>query len=83
MADDFARDDLLTWFTTEHERTAVFWPYHRFDSGEDMPPAADTLHQLADTLIEVAAQSPTVIAGGLLVAARALLDYTERQVAHG
>lgn len=76
-ADDYARDDFLAWFATEHERTAALWPYHRC---EDVPAPADTLHQLADTLIEVAAQSPTVIAGGLLVAARALLEYTERQV---
>ena len=39
----------------------------------------DTLHQLADVLTDLAAESPPRIAGGLLVAARAMLAYAEAQ----
>ena len=75
--DDWPGSDFVVRFAQEHHEIAAPWPYAHCKAAVA---AADTLHQLADTLIEVAAQSPTVIAGGLLVAARALLDYTERQV---
>src|SRR3990167_5186235 len=39
----------------------------------------DTLHQLADVLTDLAAESPPRIAGGLLVAARAMRAYAEGQ----
>ena len=40
---------------------------------------SSTLHQLADVLTDLAAESPPRIAGGLLVAARAMLAYAEGQ----
>jgi len=39
----------------------------------------DTLHQLADVLTDLAAESPPRIAGGLLVAARAMLAYADAE----
>ena len=76
---DWPGHEFVVRFASEHHAVAAPWPYARQAA---VTAATDTLHQLADTLIEIAAQSPIVIAGGLLVAARALLDYTEQQV-HG
>ena len=75
---DWPGREFVARFAEEHHVVAGPWPYARHAASAVH---TDTLHQLADTLIEVAAQSPLVIAGGLLVAARALLDYTERHTA--
>ena len=73
--------DALSQRTSDDAAEELRQWHNSFDlpSAEVVVSPPDTLHQLADVLTDLAAESPPRIAGGLLVAARAMLAYAEAQ----